>query len=85
VGAEGEAPKDDWHWQDASPQGCIKTVQEWLQGKYRGKEAHQGDDFRCINHLSTLIIVGLGSATCIYFPIVMPATNPISLPTAYNT
>jgi len=59
VGAEGEAPKDDRHWQDASPEGRIKAVQEWLQGKHRGKEANQGNDLRCINHISIPTVVGL--------------------------
>jgi hypothetical protein len=31
VGAKGEAPKDDGHWQDAVPQTRLEAIQEWFQ------------------------------------------------------
>jgi hypothetical protein len=31
VGAEGEAQKDYWYWQDEVLERCVKEVQEWIQ------------------------------------------------------
>jgi hypothetical protein len=31
MGSEGQAPKDYWHWEDASFERCFQAVQEWIQ------------------------------------------------------
>ena len=31
VGTEGQAQKDNWHWQDEVSERCFQEVQEWIQ------------------------------------------------------